>query len=69
MTTEPAVLGIILSTALTLVAVGVAWGSLKQELRGINKQLERMNGSLDEHRTRITSHGERLARIEGEREA
>ena len=45
----PTLLAVVLSWSSTLLAIGIAWGTLRAQLKSVIDHLATINGRLDKH--------------------
>ncbi len=48
-----------------LLGLAATWGSLRTQMKGVHKRLDRVNGRLDNHGERLDDQGQRVAHLEG----
>ena len=61
----PIDLNVVLSIGIPLLGLAVSWGSLWAKLNSIQQRLDVSNGRLNNHSSRLTEHGEKIATLEG----
>jgi hypothetical protein len=64
MIVEQISVGVMISTLITLMGLASAWGSLWTQLRGINKRLDALNGSVAEQQEDIQQSKIDIARLQ-----
>lgn len=59
------VVGFLFQGAVLLFGMALAWGRVKSTLDHLTESIKDLTSTLKEQGTQLSSHGERLARLEG----
>jgi len=55
----------IISAIVILIALGISYGKLSSKVDMMGKQMEKINGCVDDHTDMLGRHGERISNLEG----
>lgn len=65
---DSTILAVAASTLFVLLGLAAAWGSLRAEVKELQRRQTVMNGSVARHEQSLIDHGERISHLEGARD-